>query len=359
MSVVKLNSIVIRRKEIDVIDMKKMIGIPRLPLVNTYVTIDIEGIPTAYINAFRRTSLDELQGHALQVPIDNDWRETTDLFMLPQFVIQRISLIPLKNMLNIDFNTIKFELIAENLTVNVLPVYSRDLQLVSGKLSEPIFNPTFKICVLQPNCRISIKGIYIGTDIGKNNIAFQKVRCATYKHLDIAEYDKKDTHAYEGQQIDNSGYKISSMLANPQHHLYSCIIPATNENKEEIVSIFIEVCINIKRRLQTILSYIESINMQGFNQDIKYSVYQLKEGIYECVLEIMNETYTIGELIKRTVFDLMPDIINVKYVILSHENSLKITIQYKEHITKILQKTIRYCIATFDNLQTQITKYKK
>jgi DNA-directed RNA polymerase subunit L len=362
MSLVELVSIELDRYEIsnkNIPDIKKIIGIDKLPLSNTYVSIEIKGIPTAYINAFRRTSIDEMTGYALQIPTDMDWGETTDEFMLPQFVSQRISLIPLKNNLTSDYNKILFNLIVENNTIDVMNVYSKDLQLISGKLSEPIFNPTFKICILQPGRKIVIKNIYIGSGIGKDNIAFQRVRCASYTHLDIPQYDKKETHDINGSMVDYSGYKISSLESNPMHHKYSCIIPSTNNDKNEIKMLFIEVCNNIKERLRYILSHIElAINKESNNQDIEYNIFQLTEGIYEGVLNIIGETYTIGELIKKTIYDLIPDIINVKYIILQHENKLQITIQYKEHVTGILVKSIKYCLTTFDKLQNQFKSYK-
>lgn len=362
MTSVELVSIKLNRKEIsdkNIPDIKKIIGINYLPLSNTYVSIEIKGISTAYINAFRRTSIDEMTGYALQVPVDMDWRDTTDEFMLPQFVIQRISLIPLKLNLGDDFNKITFDLNIENTSTNVLSIYSRDLKLVSGKLPEPIFNPTFKICVLQPGRKISIKGIYIGSGIGKDNSSFQRVRCGAYRHLDIPQYDYKDTHEPDGKMVDFSGYKISSMEANPKHHLYTCIITATNGDSAEIKTLFIEVCNNIKERLRYILSYIEStVNNKSTNQGIEYSIFQLTEGTYEGILQIIGETHTIGELIKRTIYDLIPDIINVKYSIISHEDKLSISIQYKEHVTGILVKSLKYCLSTFDSLQKQIISYK-
>lgn len=356
---IDLISIKCNRKEVLIPSMKKIIGIDKLPLANTYVSIEIKGISTAYINAFRRTSIDEIIGYALQVPVDMDWRDTTDEFMLPQFVVQRISMIPLKLNLGIDFGKITFDLIAENNTTSVMSVYSRDLKLITGKLSEPIFNPTFKICILQPGRKIVIKGIYIGSGIGKDNSAFQRVKCGAYRHLDIPQYDRKDTHEPDGKMTDFSGYKISSMEANPKHHLYTCIIPATNEDNAEIKSLFVEVCNNIKERLRYILSYIEStINNESISQGIEYSIFQLTEGTYEGILQVNNETHTIGELIRRTIYDLIPDIINVKYVIILHDNKLRITIQYKEHVTGILIKALKYCIATFDSLQQQFIQYK-
>lgn len=330
----------------------------RIPLVNTYVSIEIKGISTAYINAFRRTSIDELPGYALQVPNDTDWNETTDEFMLPQFVIQRISLIPLKPNLGMDYSNIRFELNVVNMTGEILHVYSKDLILKAGNLTSPIFNPTFKICVLQPGKAIVIKNIYIATGVGKDNVAFQRVRCACYKHLDIEEYDRNETHLPTGSQVDNSGYKISSMLSNPKHHLYNCIIPATSNNKKEIVSIFIDICNNIKERIRFILSYIESLNNTNTNQSITYNVFQLSDGIYEGTLVIKNETYTIGELIRKTTYDIIPGIINIKYTILSHDDCLTLIIQYGEHVSSILIKVLKYIIKTFEQLHQQFIKYK-
>lgn len=359
MASVEVLSVSIDRKNIHVANMDKIIGISALPLMNTYVNIEIKGISTAYINAFRRTSIDELAGFSLTVPTDMDWRDTTDRFMLPQFICQRISLIPLKPNLGNDYSSIKFDLIVENMDITPMSIYSKDFKLVAGKLSEPIFNPSFKIGVIQPGHKIAIRNIYISTGIGKDNACYQRVRCAAYKHLDIEQYDTSETHLPTGSQVDNSGYKISSMVANPKHHLYSCIIPATNTDKAEIVSIFVDTCNNIRERLRFILSFIESpMSNEYSGQLIEYSIFQLSEGIYEGILIIKTETHTIGELIKRTIYELIPDIINIKYVVISHEDCLKITIQYKEHVTKILVKALKYCMSTFELLQKQFIKYK-
>jgi DNA-directed RNA polymerase subunit L len=353
MSLPKLISVKFDRKDVFMdIDQKKL-----FPLNNTYVSIEIKNVSVAFINAFRRISIDELQGHSLQISTDGEWM-CNDEYILPQFLNQRISLVPLKSSIGNDYNSIKFELIADNTTYELKTLYTKDLVVTSGKLTEPIFNPTFKLCTLMPGRKISIKNIYIGNGFGKYNACYQKVRCGAYKHLDIPEYDKKETHNQDGTQVDYSGYKISSMISNPQHHLYTCIIPATNKNMNEVMSIFIDVCNNAKDRLRHILYYIESHTNDQNDQDIKYTVIQLSEGTYEGIIYINNETYTIGELLKRTIFDLNPDIINVKYVILTHDDCLKFTIHYKEHVTNILVKSLKYCINLFDVLQTQLKNYK-
>jgi hypothetical protein len=379
MQTIIVQSITIKRKELNLSEKHKKL----LPLLNSYVSIEFKGITIAYINAFRRTSIDEVQGYALQVPVDMDWSETTDEFMLPQFVTQRISLISLKPNLGTDYGSIRFNLDVKNDTYEIMNVYSKDLKLIAGNLSEVIFNPMYIICVLQPGKRIVINDIYITTGFGKDNTAFQRVRCGAYKFLDIKQYSYEETHLspdknldlenlitsthtninknkeLHGSKVNNSGYVESCMVANPKHHLYSCIIPSTNSDSAEIISVFVDVCNNIKDRIRYILSYIESIiNVDIPNNDIEYNIFQLSDGVYEGNLIVRNETYTIGELIKDTIYSLIPDIINIKYVILYHDNSLKITIHYKEHITNILIKSLKYCISVFDLIQKQIQNIK-
>ena len=354
MTSVELVSFKLDRKEISNKLFKEIIGIDTLPLANTYVEIIIKNIPTAYINAFRRVSIDELTGYALQIPTNVS--NTTDEFMLPQFINQRISLIPLKINVGNDYGNIKFNLIVTNDTVNIKHVYSRDLKLVSGKLSEPIFNPTFIIGILQPGRTIDIRDIYIASGIGKDNTIFQRARCARYTHLDIPQYSSDEIN--NGKASDYSGYKISSLVSNPKHHKYSCILAATNNDPAEIKNLFIEVCNNIKDRIRYILLHIETnVKSESVNQSIKYNIFQLTNGIYEGVLEITGETYTIGELLKRTIFDQIPDIINIIYNIIVHDNKLKIVIQHKEHVTKILINALNYCLSVFDSLQKQINEY--
>jgi DNA-directed RNA polymerase subunit L len=357
MTEVKLIAFEIERKEINVEELTGDV-IKKLPLANSYVKIEIKGIPTSYINAIRRVAMDELTGYALNANTESDWNSTEEL-MIPEFVAQRISLVPLKPNIS-DIGNIKYELFAENKTTEIMSVYTKDLKLVSGKITEPIFNPTVKLCILNPGKKIYIKNITIITGKGKNNSMFQRVKCGTYKHLDIEEFSKEQIigNIENNKEYANySGYKVSSMVSNPRHHVFKCIVNATNNNPEEIRLLFIDVCDNVKRRLKYILSHIE-VNNTDHSQSIEYNVFTTNNGIYEGVLEISNETYTIGELLKRTIYDLYPDIINIKYVIISHVYKLILTIQYREHVTDLLIKSLKYCIGVFDTIQSQIKQKK-
>ena len=358
---VKLIAMKFDRKEINIDYMEKIIGIKKLPLADTYISIEISDISTAYINAIRRTGLNKIIGYCLTIPIDNDWNETNDNFIIPQFISQRLNLIPLKPNIESFYKSIKFDLIIENNTSENIDIYTKDLKLVSGYLPEPIFNPTFKICTLFSGKKIVIKNIYISTGIGKDNASYQIIKRPAYTHLDIEQYSYNETHTVHGEMSDCSGYKISSMIANPKHHLFTCVISATNNNFNELIFIFNEICINIKNRVDTIMKYIQSVvnDKKIVNKNISYVTIKLSENKYETTLKLYDEGYTIKELIKRTLFDKVSDIINIKDNVNIYENLLTINIIYNKNIDSILIEVLTDIINIYESLQSQFLLYIK
>lgn len=333
-----------------------------LPLCNTDVKFELLGSPTAVINAIRRVVTDEMTGYAMYVPNDG-FDIGSDEFMLPQFVNQRISLIPLRYNVGDDFTTYKYKLYVVNDTTEVKKVYSGDLELVSGDKNKVIFNPTFKIAFLQPGRYIKIDDISIDSGIGIEDMKYQVACLGRYRHLDLERFKHDELHKKDGKHAYSSGYVKSSMLSYPTHHLFECTIPSTVNVKIEVVDIFIGACINIKNRFKYILSYIDSNSNQSsltqLNSNISYNVYKISSGDYEAILILDGETYTVAELIKRTMYDLKIDMKNIVYVKVSNENKIKMTIQYKEHVDSILIITLKQCIYTFDKLENLFIKLKK
>ena len=109
--------------------------------------------------------------------------------------------------------------------------------------------------------------------------------------------------------------------------------------------------------MQKILSCIESPNKNSNNFGIEYNVYQMSDGNYEGIIIINNETATIGNLIKRTLYDLFSDLIDNKCSIEPHNNCIKLTIQHRDHISKLLVKAIKHIISVFDILQKSLSAY--
>jgi DNA-directed RNA polymerase subunit L len=356
----EVTSVKIARSEINadaIPELRELFQLDRLPLGESRVVIELKGVPTAVVNALRRVVTDEIQGKALRVPENGfDTALTTELFMLPQFVNDRIAGLPLRPQIPAEMvDELQLQLDVANTRAEPLSVYAGDLEITKGSMPEALFNPTFKLCVLQPGKRIVIRGIHIATGRGRDNAAYQVARRAAYTHLDIPQYDEEDTHAQDGKAVDLSGYKVSSLVANPRHHRLTATILATSPNPAEVRSIFADACSNIKDRLRQVSAAIEQSATTGSrSQGIQYTVVTLESGLREGLLLVPGETHTIGELLRRMVFEIAPDIAYVAYRIISHVNQLSFQIRHSDDVTDLLLRAIRHGISIYDEVQQGI-----
>ncbi len=159
---------------------------------------------------------------------------------------------------------------------------------------------------------------------------------------------------------DLSGYKVSCMVADPRHHVLRAVVPATSPAPAEARAVFADACTNVRERLQLVAAAVEqaaaaSAGSTGTRHGIQYTVIQLEGGLTEGVLQVPGETYTIGELLKRTVFELEPGISSVTSLVIQHENRLEVTIQHTDDVTKLLRAAIQRAIETFDTIRQGIT----
>lgn len=351
----KVKSFTIDRKPLKNDTLKKLFHLDSLPNAPSIVTIEISGIPTAYINGIRRVGTDEMKGYALNVkPGGFKIDLTTDPFMLPPYVEGRISLIRLSARAGMD--KLRFKLDVTNNGATQMGVYAGDLEIVEGSLPIPIFNPTTKIAFIQPGKRIVIHDIYVSDGYGRENSIYNVLCRASYSHLDIPQYSDDDMRKENGVAADWSGYKVSSLVANPLHHLLSATIPATSSNKDMVYIIFIDICTNIIERLRLANTAIETASNGIPHREAQYTVVKLNSGISEGILRMIGETYTIGELIRRTVYDLNPNIVNVSYTIISHENNLNLSVRHTDNVTKILIDAIQHIIDTFEKIKYDFTQ---
>lgn len=339
--------------------LRELFRLERLPLAESHVEIELKGVPTAVVNALRRVVTDEMPGRALQVPVDGfDAEATTEVFMLPQFVNQRIALLPLRPQIPADVVArLRLRLDVSNRGTSLLTVYAGDLEVVEGPMPEPLFNPTFALCTLQPGKRIVIRDIHISTGYGRDNGAYIVARRAAFRHLDIPQYETKDTHDADGVAADWSGYKVSSLVADPRHHVMTATLPATTANPAEARAVFADACANVRERLRLLASTVERRSdtpVESTGRGVQYTVVQLEAGLVEGILQVPGETHTIGELLRRAVFDLTPDIANVSYTLVGHENRMNFTLRHTEDVTRILLGAIRHSIATFEAIQRGI-----
>jgi len=150
--------------------LKRLFGIDELPLAETTFEVELKNVSTAVASALRRTVIDEMQGCALRVPPDGvSFAETTEQYMLPPFISQRISYIRLRSQISPDLiDNLELELDVSNAEGGVpLSVYAGDMRVTKGSMPEPLFNPTTKIAVLQPGKCLVIRGIHITRGYGR------------------------------------------------------------------------------------------------------------------------------------------------------------------------------------------------
>lgn len=342
-------------------ELRELFGLDRLPMAPTEFRIEIKGVPTAVVNAFRRTVTDEMPGLALTVPTGGfDTGLTTDLFLIPQYVNGRISNLRLRPQIPAGVVAgLRLSLDVSNGGVTPLAVYAGDLRVSGGEMPEPLFNPTARLADLQPGKRLVIRGIHISTGQGRDN-GIYNVACRTaYSHLDLEQYSDAEMREETGAAADLSGYKVSTLLADPRHHLLTATLPATAANPAEARAVFADACGNIKERLRLIAASVErrgETSAGGAGRGVQYTVVSLEAaGLSEGILQVPGETHTIGELLRRTIYELTPDIANVAYTIVSHENRLCLTVRHSEDVTRVLMRAISHAIATFDAIQHGIS----
>jgi hypothetical protein len=328
--------------------LRELFGLEKLPLAETVVELEIKGVSTAIASAIRRAVTDEMPGKALQVPPDGfSFDDTTDPYMLPPYVNQRVSLIRLRSQISPDIvEGLELELDVSNSSTSVLSVYAGDMKIVKGVLTEPLFNPTYKLATLQPGKRIVIRGIRITNGFGRDDAVYNVSCCGVNLPLDVEQFTHAEMCEEKGPAADWSGYKVSSLVANPRHHLVRTILPATTAVPAESRVILVDACANIVGRLRRIAGAVSgSAALHG----IRLTIAQLEGGLSQGVLRIPSETATIGAVLTRTLFEA-----GVSCV--SHTGSLVITVDYAGDVGALISKSIQDAIKVFDTIRDGIAQ---
>ena len=209
MEIIEILNFKINRNQItseNVPELFELFNIHTLPLATSKVEFEIKGISTSIINGIRRVITDEMSGHYLQLSEDSISSLTTDKFADHQFINSRLSTMPLRYLISPTIiKNLRLSIDITNTSSEQLFIHSGDLIIeedIDSKkhtttLDYPIFNPTFNLFSIQPGKRVVINNIYITSGLGKD-FAGANIACnARYKHLDIEEYTKDETHSDE------------------------------------------------------------------------------------------------------------------------------------------------------------------
>jgi hypothetical protein len=344
-----------------------------LPLAKERLLVEIDGVPTAVANALRRTLKDELRGRCLTFDGgDLDREATTDPFMADEdFVRTRVRMIPLRPQVSEALvKTLRFALDAENHTDTVMAVYSGDLVVVEGALGEPLFNPTHVIASLQPGRTLRIRNIRIAEGFGYQDAAFTVAVRAVSRPLDLEELPREATHGASGVATLQSGYVESSLVANPRRHEVKAYLPAVPAGGGATATVLIDACGAIMKRLRYIQGVLEGARSRAAalsGQGGAGAAHRAANAYFlvtpdgprtKGVLGVRNETDTIGNLIARSVYELMPDIAYVGYTCVPHENMVKLTVSHAvsepAEIEPIVTRAVKHAYGVFSQIQQGI-----
>jgi len=271
-------------------DLFKKYGIPsgKLPYSTGNIKLEISGVSIAVVNGLRRVLLDEMTGYSLRTDF-NKLYVNNDPFIIQENVNDRIALIPIK--LQVDqsiIDDVEFYIDITNDTSENRTIYSGDIQF-RGNLKTLLFNPTTPIVVLMPTHRFYVDNIKIHE--GTGSAFYKNIHNAIIKNLDIEPDD----------DIDGSGYKVSTLLADSSHFLLTFNVSILKE-RNEIVLYMKDAMKNIIGKVRNILTELEK------------NTIMLDDGSENYIFSF-KDTKTISELILKTSFDLTKNSIKkIKYL---------------------------------------------
>ena len=341
----------------------------RLPLINEIVAIELSGIPVAVVNAIRRAVKDEIRGRCLTFDHEGFDRNTsTDPFMEDNYIRTRIQMIRLRPQIpEALVKNLRFALDAVNNTDRTISIYSGDLVVTAGNLTEPIFNPTYEIAFLQPGRTLRITDIRIIEGFGYQDAAFMVGVRATSIPLDLEEVPREETHNSSGKAVEQSGFLESSLVSNPRRHMLTVCIPAVPPGGRASITVLIDTCSAIMERLRIIQKVLEATRSRAISGVAEGSTHRTANAYFlvtpdgsrmKGVLSIRNETNTIGNLIARSIYELMPDIGFTVHSCISHEKNMKLTVVHEvsesSEIESIITRAVDHSYGIIGQIQRGI-----
>lgn len=319
-------------------------------LASADVKLILENLPTPVANALRRELCDEMIGYHLD--FQKFSLETTEVYMLPQFVRTKINTIPLNSSIQ-DWSQYQFSLDITNTTTSTIYVYSGDLAIEESPGDNMIpFEPFSMICSLEAGKRLKIDSIYVDQGRGIEHGSFSNMSAVTSTPLDLERRPVAETHDRGGASVDKSEYVESCLVANPQKHLITGTIPACGKNARSVAQIILSnACNEIVDRLQVAAAAMEKNHQGPASFTLRPPEYGT--GLEEGKLMIPNETHTIGNLLNRAIYDTKPDIANVNYTV--GRSHMTLTVQNDSGtVLKLVLDAINDCIKLFNRLSKEM-----
>jgi len=226
-----------------------------LPLVAQELTFDLEGAPETFGNCFRCALIADLEGYYLTTD-EGALASDALSFCKPDYITQRLRLVPLRRG-HPKPSSLRFRLEVGNETDKTKTVYSGDLELTAGELTQPLFNNTIGLLDLQPGEKVVVEDITLARGRGKLNAAaayavrgFSRPHREKLPHADV--YGQPDG---AGQR---SGFATSSLTTPARGVTVGATFAAALPGSREGLRAPYEVATNLAGRLRTIKQVLNS-----------------------------------------------------------------------------------------------------
>jgi DNA-directed RNA polymerase subunit L len=380
---------------------KQMFGIDTLPLTDSWIEFDVKHVRAAYANGIRRVMIDELPWLALNfdsligadcsavggaaTAAEAPRTAASDPMMFDQVVRKQITQIALRPQLEESLIAgVRFGLDVYNNTSETMSVFSGDLHVTKGKLKSPIFNPTFYIAKIQPGYALKIDDIYISRGIGRENAMYNSGALGTAVPLDVPRYPKSDTHSADGAHRDESGFKVSTLVASPRHFRIRAKIAATVDEPNVVRSVVVDACLNVKGRLNRAIMFLErqisneaseSSSSSGLpvngapvtgapvvavTDSISYQEVRQTSGEVQAVMHMAGESDTIGNIVKTALYEVHPEILFNDYTCITHEHRVSWTVRIAggDNASEYMLRGLRRAFTMFDQIQQAVSACK-
>ena len=276
------------------------------------ISFNLLNSSTEFANAIRRVVTNELQIKILKVNINDI--VTDDKFILPNLIKDRIESIPLDQ--NVS-DSLKFKLNVYNNTLEFKNIKTKNIKIINNKEDiSKLINLNMILCYLNSNKNLTVSNITVDKNTGFHNGKYA---------LCNVQYE-----------IINTDFKSPTLSIDSNDFSFKFI---TNGNIDP-VQIIHKTVINLTERLTILKKNIKEFN--NIYKEIEHKLvntndlYIIKNyNIYSYYIN--NETHTIGNLLVKYIYTLVPSIELVNYTIIHpSKNQVIINIKHNEHRKLIL-----------------------
>jgi DNA-directed RNA polymerase subunit L len=342
----------VRWRPIEPPELEELFGIKALPLAPARLTVEIGGAPTALANALRRSLVDEMPGRRLEAP---DRAVTTVGEMIPFFITHRVHGVRLRPRIPPEVAAaVSFSVDVVNtgpdtvsvFTGSLTPAFSGPDAEAARALFEPVFNPTVELAFLPPGGAFALRDLRIVAGRGRAHAAFCVGAAAVVQPLDLPRREVAAAALSAASDADvpfdlaavdaanMSDYAVSSLVADPRRHELAFTVPAAGPDPAEAVGVLVAACHDVAIRLAAVRLAVDGPDSAdkteanaAATQIVTVSDGSASATDSEVQLVVPDETATLGNLLRRAVYDLFPDVSYVAFIVVAHEGRLKLTVR--------------------------------